>query len=97
MQITPQSHSTHEAYGVTSKTAINPDSKVHSTVNQHKNSASMDLVTISVQAAELLAQSIATGETTTLPAKPSFPYGGDKVENYLEFRKAKTSIKFIHI
>lgn len=59
------------------------------TTTQRSNS---DIVTISKQAAGLSSQSQAqpsAKEAETLPAKPSLPNEGEKVDNYVEYRKAK--------
>ncbi len=60
------------------------------TTTQPSQSSSSDSVTISAQAAELSSQAQSSSkEAETLPVKPALPNDGEKVENYVEYKKAK--------
>ncbi|RTR34512.1 hypothetical protein [Shewanella atlantica] len=60
------------------------------TTTQASQRSNSDIVTISKQAAELSSQAQPSAkEAETLPAKPSLSNEGEKVDNYVEYRKAK--------
>lgn len=94
-----QIHSTSQNTGpatqaIASKPALqsSPQSKADSLLSATgpSHQSNSDSVTISRQAAELSSQARqSTEEAETLPTTPSLPNGGEKVENYVEFRKAK--------
>ena len=94
MFVTSQSQNTNGISGLDHHTTKTPNSTLVGTESHHHNSHSADKVTISVQAAQLSANYQQTNsqqknDVDTLPAKPELPNKGEKVDNYLEFRKAK--------
>jgi len=69
-------------------------SKSESNLIAPSQSSNSDSVTISTLAAELSSKAQSQAQPSakdaeTLPAKPSLPNEGEKVENYVEYRKAK--------
>lgn len=69
-------------------------SKTESNFIAPSQSSNSDSVTISTQAAALSSKAQSqtqpsAKEAETLPSKPSLPNEGEKVENYVEYKKAK--------
>ncbi|ABV35953.1 conserved hypothetical protein [Shewanella sediminis HAW-EB3] len=97
MQINSTSQNTGPAtQAIASKQSVQnaTQSKTDSplTTTQPSQQSNSDSVTISIQAAALSSQSQAqpsAKDAETLPVKPALPNDGEKVDNYVEYKKAK--------
>ncbi len=93
MQINSTSQNTSlDTQAIASKQAAQntTQSKTGSNLIATSQSSNSDNVTISIQATELSSKAQSNSkEADTLPAKPALPNEGEKVENYVEYRKAK--------